>query len=73
MARNYQAVRRSPKRYMGETVADVEYQKGLEAGMTPKDAAKQAQNLTGLSLLTGQRMKTKGFGWQNLSRPMHSL
>ena len=57
--------RRSPKKYLGATPADVEYRKGIESGLTPKEAAKQAQFVTGLSLLTGQRMKTRGFGWQS--------
>ena len=52
------------KRYTGQTEADKLYQEGIENGMTPKDAAKTAQFHTGLSLITGQRMKTKGFGWQ---------
>ena len=70
MARNYQAARRSPKRYMGETEADKAYAEGLKQGLDPKTAAKQAQDATGLSLLTGQRMKTRGFGWQqNLMKP----
>jgi hypothetical protein len=57
-------IRRSPKQYTGETPADKLYQEGLQKGLSPKTAAKQAQIATGLSLLSGQRIKTKGFGWQ---------
>lgn len=56
--------RRSPKMYRGITEADKIYQEGIDAGMSPKEAAKAAQFHTGLSLITGQRMKTKGYGWQ---------
>ena len=56
--------RKSPKQYTQPTQADVLYQKGLEDGLDEKTAAKQAQAATGLSLITGQRMKTKGYGWQ---------
>lgn len=55
--------RRSPKRYSGTTEADVHFQAGLKKGLSPKEAAKQAQDATGLSLLTGRRMTTRGFGW----------
>jgi hypothetical protein len=60
----------SPKRYSGVTEADKMFQQGLEQGLDPKTAAKAAQAATGLSLLTGQRMKTKGFGWQTLQTPL---
>jgi hypothetical protein len=56
----------SPKQYTEPTEADKLYQEGLSKGLDPKTAAKAAQAATGLSLLTGQRMRTKGFGWQNL-------
>jgi len=56
----------SPKRYSGTTEADKLFQEGLQKGLDAKTSAKQAQQATGLSLLTGQRMKTRGFGWQNL-------
>lgn len=61
--------RNSPKRYSGETDADKLYQEGLANGLDPKSAAKAAQAATGLSLLTGQRMRTRGFGWQTLKAP----
>ena len=35
------------------------YQQNLQAGMTAKEAAKDAQVRTGLSLVTGQRIKDK--------------
>jgi hypothetical protein len=54
--------RRSPKTYMGITEADLEYHQGLQRGLDEKTAAKQAQLKTGLSLLTGRPVKTKGFG-----------
>lgn len=57
--------RKSPKQYMGQTEADLVYYQLVQGGMDSKTAAKQAQNQTGLSLLTGQRMKSRGFGWQN--------
>ena len=57
-------MRRSPKRYMQPTEADKIYQEGLGKGLDKKTAAKQAQAATGLSLITGMRMRTKGFGWQ---------
>ena len=56
--------RKSPKTYMQPTEADRLFQEGLAQGLDEKTAAKQAQMATGLSLLTGQRMKTKGYGWQ---------
>ena len=59
-------LRRSPKRYMIPTEADKMFQEGIDKGLDPKMAAKQAQDATGLSLITGQRMRTRGFGWQNL-------
>ena len=58
------ATRPTNKRYTQPTVADIAYAEGLAKGMDKKTAAKQAQAATGLSLITGQRMKTKGFGWQ---------
>lgn len=57
--------RRSPKKYMGITEADLAYQEGLKQGLDDKTAAKQAQVKTGLSLLTGRPMKNRGFGWQS--------
>lgn len=60
--------RRSPKRYTEPTEADALYQQGLEQGLDKKTAAKQAQAATGLSLITGQRMKTRGYGWQKPSK-----
>lgn len=54
--------RRSPRKYMGITEADVEYQKGLAAGLDSVTAAKQAQMKTGISLLSGRPIKTtRGF------------
>jgi hypothetical protein len=53
--------RQSPKQYMGYTEADNIYYQLVQSGMDKKEAAKQAQNKTGLSLLTGRRMKTRGF------------
>jgi hypothetical protein len=61
---------RSPKRYTGETEADKLYMEGLQKGLDAKTSAKQAQQATGLSLLTGVRMKTRGFGWQNLKKAL---
>ena len=58
----------SPKKYTGETEADKVFMTLIQQGLDHKTAAKQAQASTGLSLLTGQRMKTKGYGWQNLSK-----
>lgn len=54
--------RASPKKYMGYTAADEIYYRLVQTGTDPKEAAKQAQDATGLSLLTGQRMRTRGFG-----------
>ena len=54
--------RASPKKYMGYTAADEIYYRLVQTGTDPKEAAKQAQNSTGLSLLTGQRMRARGFG-----------
>ena len=56
--------RKSPKQYTGMTEADEIYAQLVQSGVDKKTAAKQAQNTTGLSLLTGQRMKSKGFGFQ---------
>lgn len=54
-------LRRSSKKYSGETAADKAFQAGLEAGLDAKTAAKQAQATIGLSLISGQRMRSKGF------------
>ena len=60
--------RSSPKKYSGETDADRIFMTLIQKGVDHKTAAKQAQDATGLSLLTGQRMKTKGYGWQQLDK-----
>lgn len=54
--------RRSPKKYMGITEADLAYAEGLKQGLDAKAAAKQAQMKTGLSLLSGRPIKSRGFG-----------
>lgn len=46
------------------TPCDMRYIELVQQGMTPKDAAKIAQAETGLSKVTGQSMKSRGFGWQ---------
>jgi hypothetical protein len=51
----------SPKQYVGQTVADVEYTKLRLQGLDAKSAAKMAQERTGISLISGKRMTTKGF------------
>lgn len=43
------------------TEVDDAYDKNLLEGMSEKDAAKLAQEQTGLSIVTGKRMKTKGY------------
>ena len=59
--------RRSPKRYMGYTKADEIYYQSIQQGVSPKEAAKNAQDSTGLSLLTGQRMRSRGFNGGNIN------
>lgn len=54
--------KRSPKKYIGTTEADIAYYQGLASGLDAKTAAKQAQLKTGLSLLTGKPIVSKGFG-----------
>jgi hypothetical protein len=44
------------------TEADILYHGFIAEGKDPKDAAKMAQDKTGLSVVTGKRMKTRGFG-----------
>lgn len=51
----------SPKQYVGQTVADEEYTKLRLEGKDAKDAAKLAQQRTGISLISGRRIMTKGF------------
>jgi hypothetical protein len=41
------------------TEADLIYEQKLAEGWKPKEAAKEAQALTGLSLVTGRRIKDK--------------
>ena len=41
------------------------YAENLSKGMSPKDAAKQAQLTTGLSAVTGKPIQTRGIGWQS--------
>ena len=53
--------RQSNKQYTIATEADVEYQRLLNEGIDIKTAAKQAQFKTGLSLITGKPMKTRGY------------
>jgi len=38
------------------------YYENLSKGLSPKDAAKQAQASTGISAVTGKPMKTRGYG-----------
>ena len=72
---NRRGPRKSPKKYTQPTQADYLYADYLSKGFDKKTAAKQAQEATGLSLITGQRMKSKGFGqWPNLDKlPQTSL
>ena len=53
--------RKSNKGYVGSTIADEEYTKLRLEGKDEKDAAKLAQQRTGVSLITGRPMKTRGF------------
>ena len=46
------------------TDADILYQQHVAEGLDPKDAAKLAQDKTGLSVVTGKPMTTRGYGWQ---------
>lgn len=65
MGTSIRSVRASSKKYTGITKADEMYQELISNGLDPKAAAKQAQNATGLSLITGRPMQSKGFGWQS--------
>ena len=47
------------------TEADKMYTSLVQGGMDKKDAAKMSQDKTGLSVVTGKKMKTRGYGWQN--------
>ncbi len=53
---------RIPSRIM--TPADKIYRQLVLEGFDPKQAAKRAQAETGLSVVTGQKMKSRGYGWQ---------
>lgn len=48
------------------TPVDAAYVINIKAGMSPKDAAKKAQEETGLSAVSGQVMKSRGYGWQKI-------
>ena len=50
------------------TAADIKYQEGIASGLSPKDAAISAQDTTGLSVVTGLKMKTRGYGWQDYGK-----
>ena len=44
------------------TAADKMYEELVGNGWTKKDAAKQAQDKTGISVVTGMPMKSRGYG-----------
>ena len=44
------------------TAADKMYEELVGKGWTKKDAAKQAQDKTGISVVTGMPMKSRGYG-----------
>jgi hypothetical protein len=52
--------------YVPPSAAKREYDRLIATGMEAKEAAKQAQERTGLSIRTGKPMKTRGYGWQKL-------
>jgi len=53
--------RSSNKQYTGTTIADTEYERLIAEGADQKTAAKQAQLKTGISLISGRPMKSRGY------------
>lgn len=58
-------LKKFPKKYIGTTKADEVYQNLINSGLDSVTAAKQAQMTTGISLITGLPIKSKGYGWQS--------